>query len=346
LVSTGVLVGVAAVLLVGLFGAIGSEKLGHDFRAAYYEAAEAIRSGDSPYATPGDTEWWLPYVYPPQLALAVLPLTSLGKDVAALIAVLVCLGALAGALAAVGVRDPRCYAAVVLWAPGWNALEMANVSALLALGLGLAWRFRATVWPLAAVLGVAVSTKLILWPLLVWVAASRRLYAAGLAVAIGAAVTFAAWAAIGFDGLASYPDHLDSVDSQSSYSIRALAVELGFTEATGNLVMALVGGALLLATVNLARRGDDRRAFTCAVGAALALTPVVWQHYLVLLVVPLALARPRFGVVWLLPVVLWLSPRAANGDGLEPYLPALVTAVLLTYLLVRPRVKTSVVEIA
>jgi alpha-1,2-mannosyltransferase len=333
---TAALVATAVVLLIGLFGATGSEKLGHDFRAAYFPAAEAIRDGESPYATPDDTEWWLPYVYPPQLAMAVLPTTALGKDLAALLAVLACIGAVSLALALVGVRDARCYAAVVLWAPAWNAFEMANVSALLALGLALAWRFRITVWPLATTLGLAVSTKLFLWPVLVWAVVRGRGKAAALAVAIGAAVSLATWAAIGFDGFASYPDQLDRIDSQSSYSIRAMAVELGYTETVGTIVMALVGGALLVATVSLGRRGDDVRAFTCVIAASLALTPVVWQHYLVLLVVPLALSRPRFGAIWLLPALLWLSPRAGNGEGLEPFLPAIVATILLVVLLTRP----------
>ena len=42
-------------------------------------------------------------------------------------------------------------------------------------------------------------------------------------------------------------------------------------------------------------------------------------------------------VVWLLPIVLWVSPRAGNGDGLEAFLPALVTLVLLSVVLARGR---------
>jgi hypothetical protein len=59
----------------------------------------------------------------------------------------------------------------------------------------------------------------------------------------------------------------------------------------------------------------------------------VWLHYLVLLVVPLALARPRFSVLWLLPVVLWASPRAGHGEGVETILPAVVVTLVLAVLL-------------
>ncbi len=335
LLGAAALVAAAGTLLVGLFAATGTEKLGYDFRAVYYPAAESVRDGESPYDDL--SEGSLPYVYPPQVAIAVVPLTTLGKDLAALVAVLVSLGALLGALAVVGVRDIRCYAAVILWAPGWNALEMANISALLVLALALAWRFRPTVWPLGAVLGIAVSAKLFLWPLLVWAAAGRRLRATAAAIGVGLAVTFGAWAAIGFDGLATYAEQLAEIEFASSYSLRAMAEELGFDPLVGTLCSVLAGGALLGATVRLSRGGDELRSFTCAVGAALVLTPVVWQHYLALLAVPLALARPRFGLVWLVPALLWLSPRAGNGDGIEPFLPAIVAAVVLTTILSRAR---------
>ena len=97
--------------------------------------------------------------YPPQLALALLPLTALPVDVAAFIGFLGALAALMGALAVLGVRDVRCYAAVVLWAPGWNALEMANVSAVLALALAVAWRYRDATWGTPLALGLAISSQ-------------------------------------------------------------------------------------------------------------------------------------------------------------------------------------------
>jgi hypothetical protein len=237
----------------------------------------------------------------------------------------------------IGVRDARCFAAVLIWAPGFNALEMANVSAVLALAVALLWRYREALWRPAVALGLAVSTKLFLWPLLVWAVATRRYRVAGLAVAIGLAVTIGAWGSIGFDGLLSFPNTLARIPADKSYSIMGMTAALGLSPIVGNLLMAVLGGSLLGAVVILARRGDEQRAFICAIGAALALTPVVWQHYLVLLAVALGVARPRFSAIWLLPIVLWISPRAANGDGLEPFAPGVVAAILLTVLVLRPR---------
>ena len=278
------------------------------------------------------------YIYPPQLAFALAPFTLVSPDVAAVLAVIGALAALLGALWIVGVRDPMCFAALLLWAPAWNALEMANVSALLALGLALAWRYRATTWPLAAVLGLAVATKLFLWPLLVWAATTRRVRQAALAVGLGAAVTLLSWAAIGFDGLTGYPDLLrvySEIQAETSYSIVGVASLFGAGDSIARLVTLIVGALLLLGCIRAGRRAEDLRAFTFAIAGALALSPIVWQHYLVLLAVPLAISRPRFSMLWLLPIILWVSPRAGNGDGVETLLPAAVASVLLVSIVAR-----------
>jgi Glycosyltransferase family 87 len=332
--STALLIGGAAMLLSTLVLAAGSERLAYDFRESYLPAAQSIWDSGSPYIEDAS----LPYVYPPQLALGLVPLAALPVDAAAFIAFLLALGALMGALAVLGVREVRCYAAVVLWAPGWNALEMANVSAVLALALALAWRYRDVTWASSVALGLAVSVKLYLWPLLLWTAATRRLGVSVLAIAIGLGVSLSAWAVVGFAGLTSFPDQLDKIHFEDSYSIVAMTDALGYEPVVGRLATAILGVALLGAVVVSGRRGDDLEAFTYSIAAALVLTPVLWQHYLVLLIVPLALARPRFSVVWLLPIVIWVSPRdQTNGDGLEPFVPFLVAAALIALLLIRRR---------
>ena len=99
----------------------------------------------------------------------------------------------------------------------------------------------------------------------------------------------------------------------------------------------MLGGGLLVACVVLARQGDEPRSFTCAVAATLALSPIVWLHYLVLLLVPLAISRPRFSVIWLLPILLWSSPRPGYAEGFQTFLPAIAAGILVAILLLRPQ---------
>jgi hypothetical protein len=178
--------------------------------------------------------------------------------------------------------------------------------------------------------------------MLVWMLATRRLRASLYAVLLGAAVTLGAWAAIGFDGLSEYPSllrRLSDIQAHHSYSFVGMAATAGLPEAAGTAVMLVVGAALLTLCVVLARRGDDARSFTCAVVAALALSPIVWLHYLVLLLVPLAILRPRFSALWLLPVLLWVSPKPGYADGPGTFAPAIAVAIMLVVLLRSPRVR-------
>jgi alpha-1,2-mannosyltransferase len=337
---TAVVVAGAALLVVlalTLIFSSDSDQIGWDLRIAYLPAADAVWDGRSPYPDPDDPNLDLPrtYVYPPQLAIALVPLSWLPADLAAFLAFLASVAALSGALALVGVRDVRCYAAMLLWAPVWNSLDTLNVSSALALGVALLWRFRATVWPLAATLAAMVSVKLFLWPLVVWVGSTRRLVPAALALGIGLTLTFVSWAVIGFAGFADYPDLLSRVGEQESYSIAGMSAELGLGQRFGRGLATVVGLVLLGIAVREGRRQDSVRAFTLAVAATLALSPVVWLHYLTLLIAPLGLARPRFSPLWLLPIVLWVSPRDENGEGLHPFIPAVVAIALIALLLAR-----------
>ena len=341
--STAAVVGAAAISVVSLLAIAGTDELGWDFRYTYLRAAELVLDGGSPYPELDDAvlESGTAYVYPPQLAVVLAPVSALPEDIVVWLAFAGALASLMGALALLGVSDVRCYAAVLVWGSTSSALEMTNITAFLALAVACAWRFRATIWPLATILGLAISTKLFLWPLAVWALATGRHRALVRAMGLGFAVVFAAWAVIGFDDLTRYPELLrrfsEVQGEQNSYSIVAVVVSLGGGSLVGQALTLAVGGALLLASVRFGLRGlDDERSFIAAIGAALLLTPVAWLHYYVLLAVPLAIARPRFSAIWLVPIVLWVCPRDGNGDGLQPLIPVAVTLVLTAALLSRP----------
>ena len=86
---------------------------------------------------------------------------------------------------------------------------------------------------------------------------------------------------------------------------------------------------------------DEPRSFTCAVAATLALSPIVWLHYLVVLLVPMSILRPRFSALWLLPVLLWISPRPGYAEGAATFAPAIATAILVGLLLMRPQPRAA-----
>jgi hypothetical protein len=347
---TVALVFVAVVWTVGLVGmSVAQDLLAWDVRFAYLPAAEAVLDGRTPYPELDDPILLdqKGYVYPPQLLFLLVPLTPLPVDLVGVLVAAALVGLVVATLRVLGVADPRCYAAAFLWMPTMSGVLLANVSIPLAFAAAVVWRYRDAVWPPAVALGLTISAKLLFWPLLVWAVVTKRLRATVLAVVVGAAVTLGAWAVIGFAGLTEYPDllrRLSEIQAENSYSFVGIAETLGLGEAAGRAMMLVAGGALVTLCVLFARRGDDFRSFTAALGATLALSPIVWLHYLVVLLVPVAIARPRFSAIWLLPVLLWSSPKPGYADGFQTFMPAIVAGILLTVLLARPRLGRLVPE--
>jgi alpha-1,2-mannosyltransferase len=333
---------VVPVLWIGWFltASYVHETLAYDFRNAYLPAAEAVLDGESPYPELNDPRLAneTAYVYPPLLAWALIPLTPLSENAASILAALGALALVAGTLLVLGVRDWRCYGAVLLWSPTLNALHTASASLLLVFAAALVWRFRDRPPVAAAALGLGVAVKLVIWPLGVWALATRRLLVTGGGVIVAVAVTLAGWAALRFEGLTHYPDLLDRLQqllAETSYSVIGVLATIGVEGWPAQAIAFAIGGALLAACFVYGRRGEDVRSLTAAIAAALALTPILWQHYLVLLLVPLAVARPRFSGIWLIPAFVWLAPRGDNGTLVQTWIPAIAAIVVVALLLRR-----------
>jgi hypothetical protein len=321
----------------------------------YWQGGKDVVNGVSPYpsaevlATAGDhldaggiLEVFR-FSYPAAAAVAFAPLGLLGFDAAALIWGAMLIVSLFAAVWILGVRDWRVMGVVIGSAPVIGAVRIGTLTPVLILLLALAWRWRDRRWLVGLFLAAAISLKLFLWPLVVWLAATRRWAAALTATGLAAAILFIAWAAIGFDGLTDYPQllrELADVVQDRGFSLVALGVEAGLPEGLAEVLPWLVGLSLLAAVVMVARRDDgDRSAFSLAIVAAIALTPIVWLHYFALLVVPLALARPRLSWLWLSMWVFWLTPAQENENDLWRIAVAVVlTAIVgaVSYSNVRP----------
>jgi Glycosyltransferase family 87 len=310
------------VVLAALFvDAIGEDAIAFDFRP-FYAAAEAILRGESPYPGHDDplTASAGPYVYPPLPAIVSIPLTALPFDAAGLLLMAGLAGAALATLFVLGVRDWRCYGIVLLWPPVISAIQTGNVTLWLALASAIAWRFRARVLPVSGSIGLTLAVKFLLWPLVVWLAATRRYAAAVLSGVVGVGLLLLSWAAIGFAGFADYPDllrRLEDTVGEDSYTLYIVGLDLGLPSAVSRSLWLAVGLALLAAVVLLARRGDERRAFVLAIAASLALTPIVWLHYFALLVVVVGLARPKLGLIWFVPLAMVVTPGSGHPTPFE-----------------------------
>ena len=265
-------------------------------------AGREVAHGHSPY----------PFVYPAPAAVMMAPLGVLPWRAAVAVFYLLSLAAVVATLRILRVSDWRCYGACLVAMPTVSAIGIGTLSPFLALAAACAWRWRDRRLVVAGALAAAVVTKLFLWPLFVWLLATRRTRSAAAgALAIGGTAV-AAWAVIGFAGFSSYPRHLGgiaSVEQYKSYSVVALVHAFGLAGTAARVATAAVALLALAAVVLLAHRpGGDFASFTASIGAALLISPIVWVHYLVLLYVPIAVVRPRLGALWLLPLAFWALP--------------------------------------
>ena len=238
-------------------GAIEADDVATDFRQ-FYGAASAILSGESPYLDSVDsmTVWGGPYPYPPLPALVAIPLTALPLEVAGLLVMVVLVAVALAVPWVLGVRDWRCYGLLLLWPPVISAIQTGNVTLWFALAAAIAWRLRDRLFASSASIGITLAAKFFLWPLVVWLAATRRMLGALVACAVGVAVLVLSWLVIGFAGMADYPDLLHRLDraiGEDSYTVYIVGLDLGLPSVAARALWLAVGLAS-------GRRGRTARA--------------------------------------------------------------------------------------
>jgi hypothetical protein len=279
--------------------------LSFDFMHFLLPAARVVASGGSPYPA---------YGYPPLVAFALVPLTVVpGPNIVFTLLLVPCVPA---SLWLLGVRDWRCYGIVFAWAPVLAGLQTGNVTIPLLLGSAICWHARNRPRTVAVSGGLTVAAKLLSWPLVVWLAATRRIAAAvGVAVVAGG-VSLILWTILGFAGLANYPSQVQAVGrivTPNSYTLKVVLEDMGVGASLAQLGWGAFAFAILAGAALFGWRGDDRRSFALCVAAMIFASPIVWLHSFAFLLAPVAVLRPRLSPVWLLPILLAIGPGTGNG---------------------------------
>ena len=333
-VGFALLAGLALALLYAFLVAGGTHPRLYDFHT-FWLAARDYLHGRNPYPAsirgPVGTGDW--FVYPAPVAALFAPLAALPYSVAVGVMTCVLLGTSAGAFWLVGVRDWRCYALAFLSLPLLKALNLGTITPLLMLAVACVWSFRnRRGWRLAVSLAAAVVLKLFLWPLLVWVAAIGRRSEAGQAVVIALLVSILAWVPV-LGSLPHYPSLLHQLavhEAWSGFGVAGLAAAAGASHTTAALVATCLAPLAALAAWRLPRVLPERQSLAVTVVVAVVVSPVVWEHYLALGSLCIALCAPALSLVWLAPLVLWAIPgQQAWGSTWRISLAMLFLAVPL-----------------
>ncbi len=320
-------------LVVGFISFPGGEGWGYDYNA-YADAAVRLADTGSLYQAETLDGPYRPgpyglYMYAPPLGVAVTPLNGLERDAAVSLWFLIHVAGLMAACALMPVR-----LSIRLAAFGLAALSLAvtrdlilgNVSVLLLLPMVMAWRWLDR--PLGSIAqAVAMSVRPMLGVLIVWQLLRRQWSAVAWTLGAGLVLIVLTLPLVGLDGYRDYVTVLRNLGDVSgvtfNYDLSSVAQALGLSERVGGLAL-LAGFAIAIGAILLGLRRDREVGFMVTVSASLLLSPLMWDHYLAMLVLPAAFLAER-GRPWalLLPLAAWLPP--------ETYPLTVIAATLLPF---------------
>jgi alpha-1,2-mannosyltransferase len=291
-----------------------------DFRTEYYVAASRLLHGGHLYAwTFSDINKGIAFPYPPLSALIFTPFTLLSVNTASIVFVLICVGLVPLTLWVLDVRDWRAYGVSMLWVSVFNAWQSANETLLLVFMIALIWRYRDRPAAAGLLTAAAISLKPFVWPLALWLLATRRWRASLYSLSFGVVVNLAVWSIVGFAQVRAYL-HLSSLVTkvlwQNGYSVLAFAHQIGFGRTVGEVLLLAAACGLVAAVLRVGWLGYERLALLLVVLLIFVASPLVWDHYLALLLIPVALERRRLNWLWALPVVMWLCPVGGYATNL------------------------------
>jgi hypothetical protein len=323
----------------GLYTAAHIEAL--DFHYEYWVAGWRVMHGQSPYVWSIHQRFpSIAFAYPALAGLMFVPFALISRGLADLIFTIACVASAPASLFVLGVRDRRIYGLVLLWATTITAWQSANLTLLLTLGIASVWRYRDRPIPAGLLTALLISLKPVVWPLALWLLVTRRFAATGWTLLAGIALNLFAWSVVGFSRIQSYLHVTGSVTAlfhRLGYSLQSLALRCGLGVLSGPLVVVCCAALLV---VMLRWRKEDCSSLALTVVMMLALSPLTWNQYFEFMLVPLAIAFPRFDRIWLAPLLLWACSPHGN-TWWEPWLFWLVTLYVTRRILDRPGRKTA-----
>ena len=301
---------------------------------AYRDAASRFGEGQSMYSMRSIAGPFYPYgsdlyLYPPPLAIVMSPLAGLAYAQGALIWYLLHVVAIVGACLLMPVRLPirlLSLGVATLSFAVLRDLTVGNVSSLMLLPMATAWRWLDR--PAGSVaLALAISVRTSFGLLLAWQALRRAWRPLLWTIGAGGLVFVVSLVLTGPDGYRDYFTMLShvSIDSDlNSSDLAHSAITLGVPDDSAWMAN-FVGWGIAAAAVLLSLRRDREIGFMVTLGASLLTAPLMWEHYLALIVLPAAFLADR-GKVWAvgLPFLTWLPheflPFVAIAAMLLPFL--------------------------
>jgi hypothetical protein len=322
---------ILALTVLAIIWSAGST-LGYDFEA-YAGAARRLIDGQRLYDPAIDVAGGFAiYLYPPPFALAIVPLAWIGGQAGVWIWVGLMVAAFVAGVALMPVRPAVRWAVLLLGALDWPVLysiKLGQVGPLLLLLFAIGWRAVGTPERpcppgsriiLGASIGLGTIIKVQPAILLGWAALTGRWRPIVVAISVGIAAALAATLVAGTQPWFDYPALLGRVSSPlttpHNFTPGAIAFQAGVPESIAAAIQWASVVATLVAVAVAARWRAADASFLVAVVASQLISPLLWDHYAMLLLLPVAwlLGRRQWWAV-LIPlatsiVVVGIVPTA------------------------------------
>jgi alpha-1,2-mannosyltransferase len=274
--------------------------LGYD-AVAYFQASERLRVGQPLYDPAVNVAGGFGvYLYPPPFALAIVPFTLLPAPLGLWTWLTMIVAAFLVGTALLPVRPGVRWSIVALAAvsfPFLYAVKLGQVGPLLYLAFAIGWRWVDRSGATGIAVAVGALTKLQPALLFGWMIVTRRWRALAVGLAAVAVVAAATTVLVGASAWSDYVALLGRVNNPNTtpqnLSFGAVAYAAGVSvDAAGAIQWASVTGTLAVTVFAWFRR-DAVTGFLVGVVASQLLSPVLWSHYALLLLLPVALLLER-----------------------------------------------------
>ena len=299
---------------IGATLAVAGDTLGYDF-LAYHAAAVRLLGGaplfDMSFTQSGGSGL---FYYPPTFAPLILPFGLLPASTATWAWIG---GSLVAFLTGVAVmpvsRAVRWWIVVLagLSFPFVYAVKLGQVGPLLFLTFAIGWRWFDDPIRLGASGAIGAAVKLQPGLILVWAVLTRRFRA----VAVGSIVLIVlAVAATLLAGLGSWPDFVtliqtvsDPIATDQNLTPGAVAFQLGVPTVTATIIQLASTVAVVVALAAAVRWSTAEASYLVAAVASQLVSPILWDHYALLLLLPVAylLAAGRWWALAIPLVTAW-----------------------------------------
>ncbi|HEX7951131.1 MAG TPA: glycosyltransferase family 87 protein [Candidatus Limnocylindrales bacterium] len=258
------------------------------------------------------------FYYPPPFVLLAIPLTLLPPDVDAWLAAIALTAIFLVAVAILPVSSRVRWLIVLLGGLSWPlvyAIKLGQVGPILLLTFAMGWRWmdRPHRLGLATAVGAAIKLQPLIilgWALLT---GRRRAVVVGLAAFLVLAIagTLIAGPAAWADQLGLLVRLSKPVSTPNNVTPGRIAFEAGFGDTLAWAIQFAWWAAVVAVVLYVLWRGTGEASYLAVVTASQAISPILWDHYALMLLLPVA---------WLLQRRLWwaaLIPLATSLPLIE-----------------------------